>query len=405
MNFINVHVLKSYSVSNLNRDRAGSPKECNYGGVTRGRRSSQNIKFTIRHSDLFRLQLAGESGEDLPQILAYRTRDIGALMDTEKGKEIMTMLGGVDFLNFLSEFFTTDEIKIYADSEVEKIANTVLNWVLAHFAGPKEGSFDKDALFEFVGWATENVKNKSGARRANKKFVQPKCSDAQKEIIKSMDDLYKEIAGIVGSGMTIDIALFGRMVADDQCARTDGSFYAAHAITTHEVRTESDFFTAVDDLNQNGSAHINDAEYNTGCYYEYFGIDTDALKRNLKDFNLSDDAIRTIVKAVVIAALMETSKSKQNSMASNPRPSVVYVEKTLTDYTYAGAFECPVQMADGGGFDRPSAITFKNDIELVARKYDIFPTERLWFSKYDDIKIDPEFCTNCETLKDLIERI
>ncbi len=48
--------------------------------------------------------------------------------------------------------------------------------------------------------------------------------------------------------ITLDMALFGRMVTSDAFADVDAAMQVAHAISTHAVSQESDFYTAVDDL-------------------------------------------------------------------------------------------------------------------------------------------------------------
>ena len=45
----------------------------------------------------------------------------------------------------------------------------------------------------------------------------------------------------------VDMALFGRMVASDPSLNYDAAAQVAHSISTHEVRSEYDYFTAVDD--------------------------------------------------------------------------------------------------------------------------------------------------------------
>ena len=46
----------------------------------------------------------------------------------------------------------------------------------------------------------------------------------------------------------LDAALFGRMVTSDVLSRGDSAVHVAHAFTVHGEETESDYFTAVDDL-------------------------------------------------------------------------------------------------------------------------------------------------------------
>lgn len=62
----------------------------------------------------------------------------------------------------------------------------------------------------------------------------------------------KRIKQIVSNDRSIDVALFGRMVADDTNLNVDACAQVAHAISVQTVEPESDFFTAVDDNQRNG---------------------------------------------------------------------------------------------------------------------------------------------------------
>src|SRR5690606_38059401 len=68
---------------------------------------------------------------------------------------------------------------------------------------------------------------------------------------------------------SIDLALFGRMVADVSDLNVDASAQVAHAISVHAVDNEYDYFTAVDDAKQDdededaGAAMIGTVEFNS----------------------------------------------------------------------------------------------------------------------------------------------
>ena len=74
---IQVHMLQNYAPSNLNRDDTGSPKNANFGGVLRGRISSQCLKRSIRKSEIFE-QAFREDG-----LLAVRTKRLPGLIRQE----------------------------------------------------------------------------------------------------------------------------------------------------------------------------------------------------------------------------------------------------------------------------------------------------------------------------------
>lgn len=49
-----IHMIKNYPPTNLNRDDTGAPKTCMFGGALRGRISSQCLKRSWRTSEIFR---------------------------------------------------------------------------------------------------------------------------------------------------------------------------------------------------------------------------------------------------------------------------------------------------------------------------------------------------------------
>lgn len=58
----------------------------------------------------------------------------------------------------------------------------------------------------------------------------------------------KRCTGNVEKNQAVDIALFGRMVADDPSLNEDACAQVAHSISTHSVENEYDYFTAVDEM-------------------------------------------------------------------------------------------------------------------------------------------------------------
>jgi CRISPR system Cascade subunit CasC len=56
-----------------------------------------------------------------------------------------------------------------------------------------------------------------------------------------------------------DLALFGRMIAEDPAQNADAACQLAHALSTHRVAPEFDYYTAVDDLgreDETGGRHV-----------------------------------------------------------------------------------------------------------------------------------------------------
>jgi CRISPR system Cascade subunit CasC len=150
----------------------------------------------------------------------------------------------------------------------------------------------------------------------------------------------------------VDIALFGRMLADSPAFNTEAACQVAHAITVHRAAVEDDFFTAVDDLNHReedaGSAHMGDQGFGAGLFYQYVCIDCDRLKENLGDAGLAQRAIEALIDATATVA----PGGKQNSFASRAWAYYVLAEKgSRQPRALSLAFMKPVNERDDGMLD------------------------------------------------------
>jgi len=174
----------------------------------------------------------------------------------------------------------------------------------------------------------------------------------------------------------VDIALFGRMTTSDAFEDVEASMQVAHAISTHAVANEVDYFTAVDDLSKAGAGagHVDEAMFNSACFYKYFCLDWEQLVLNLngpapKDpgtkangqehdayekakaeyFDARKNAERLAAATLghfILAAASTTPSGKQNSSAANNKPSGILVEikkEAKMPTSYANAFAEPAR--------------------------------------------------------------
>lgn len=299
--FIQLHVLTAYPPANLNRDDSGRPKNVIFGGVERLRVSSQSLKRAWRTSSVFADRLAGRVGQRT-QRLGERVRQ--RLLDGGK---------------------KTDE--------AEKVAR-----VIAECFGKLEDRPDRNQTFikqlAFIA-PEEFARAEQLADRAL----------AGEEIKPKAEDL------LVRTDTAADIAMFGRMLADNPSYNREAAVQVAHALTTHRVAIEDDYYVAVDDLKNPaeredaGTSFIGIQEYGAGVFYLYACVDADLLVRNLGgNKGLARDAIAVLVECAATVA----PKGKQASFASRARASYVLVEKGRQQpRTLAAAFLKPVSSADG----------------------------------------------------------
>jgi CRISPR system Cascade subunit CasC len=150
-----------------------------------------------------------------------------------------------------------------------------------------------------------------------------------------------------------DIALFGRMLAETPELNIDAASQVAHAISTHRVNMEMDFFTAVDDLisgEETGAGMMGITGYNSACFYRYARIDWGQLVSNLDgDVPLARRAVEAFLRANVIAV----PTGKQNSFAAQNPPdfTLVVVRQDGQSWSLANAFEKPVYPGKDGLVD------------------------------------------------------
>jgi CRISPR system Cascade subunit CasC len=326
--FVQLHLLTFYPPANLNRDDQGRPKTAMVGGFERQRVSSQALKRAFRTSDVFAKTLEGH--------LAERTQRIGAVV-----------------LQHLKAQQVPDEKALEVAREVASIFGKV------------KPTTDKDPTH------TEQLAFIAPQERAAALAL----ADARVAGVntKPAAELPSEV--LLARDKAADIAMFGRMLADNPDYNRDAAVAVAHAITTHRVIIEDDYYTAVDDLKRPsedaGAGFIGEAGFGSGVFYLYIVIDRRLLVNNLGgDVELAKKAIA----ALVAAAATVGPRGKIASFASYARTSYILAESgAATPRTLASAFVKPVDRSD----PRP------NDL-LAASITALRTTHRLFESAYPD---------------------
>ncbi|MBR6186631.1 MAG: type I-E CRISPR-associated protein Cas7/Cse4/CasC [Clostridia bacterium] len=326
---IEIHMLKNYPPVNLNRDDGGAPKTCFFGGVQRGRVSSQCLKRSWRTSDIFRsLGSFGIRTRTMPALVGERLAAMGVSPEfVEEAEKKLTGVANKEGTINKKGSMTT-QIVFYSDEEIARITDAV------------KAAIDQDGTL------------KAFKDRKPKEFDQLKACAKDRPI-------------------TADIALFGRMVTSDYFADVDAAMQVAHAISTHAVNRESDYFTAVDDLlgqsdDSTGAGMIGDVDYNSCCYYEYAALDTDILRENLNCCPDRESLIAKLIPVLLRAMAYTNPSGKQNTFAGQVLPDAVMVEckKDKIPLSYVNAFEEPVS-AWG---NRPDLV--KNSVKKLAEHVD-----------------------------------
>lgn len=314
---IELHLLQNFAPSCLNRDDTNTPKSCEFGGVTRARISSQCFKRAIR--DYFKENNSTNTGTR-----SKRVKQSIAMQLTAMGQDAEKLAHSVDA--FVDAYYSKPDSKdkqqtavlLYLSApEIEMAARCILE-----LQEPINLHLAELAAYE------EKV------RKAEKKAIKEKKPELPVEnSIKTR---------LQTAGLSADIAMFGRMLAEQPGMNVDAACQVAHAISTHATDLSMDFYTAVDDLNPEGTGAgmLGVTGYNSACFYRYALLDRDQLVANLGVMD-ADAVIAAFLEAFVYAL----PTGKQNSMAAHSLPSLCMfvVREKGAPCSLANAFARPVR--------------------------------------------------------------
>jgi CRISPR system Cascade subunit CasC len=335
---IEFHALQNFAPSNLNRDDTGAPKDAFFGGTRRARISSQCLKRAVRRhfSELV------DQGTLVTDDIASRTKRIidaitKALLDT--GRDESESREKVKFA------LATIGLVVKDDGKTEYLL----------FVGQREIS----SIASIINAKWESIVTVEEAPDAEKK-----SGKAKKQAAKTADpELKKALDSIFDGGKAIDVALFGRMLADMPEKNQHAACQVAHAISTHAVDREFDFYTAVDDLKPEdtaGADMMGTVEFNSACFYRYAVVDWEKLKKNLQgDEELAVKGLKAFLEGFVIAE----PTGKQNTFAAHNPPEfvAVSVRRNASPRNLANAFEIALRPR------KDESLTRKSADELVSK--------------------------------------
>ncbi len=369
---IEIHMLKNFAPTNLNRDDTGSPKTCMFGGVQRGRISSQCLKHSWRTSEIMQ-NAVGEKN------ISCRTRKLPDLIE----QELLRRDVREEYIPIIKKAVTAFGNK---DSKENKEMQTAQ--IIAY--SPEDIQVITDLIAE--------------------KLIECKNADEVKKI--KAKELQEIMSRSTNRAVTLDMALFGRMVTSEAFANVEASMQVAHAISTNRVYMESDYFTAVDDLinkrdTETGSAMIGDIDYNSSCYYIYASLDTDKLYENLVNNGDREEIMKNVVPELVRTMALTNPSGKQNSFGGHSLPSAVLVEckECHIPVSYANAYEEPVKPIGGHGLIYPSVVRLMKECKGTAELYGIPVEKRLWFTNVEGAAFEDDMTVNCRTFPELLEEL
>lgn len=325
---IDIHILQTVPPSNLNRDDTGSPKTAIYGGVRRARVSSQAWKRATRvaFADLL------DASE-----LGTRTRRVVELVAGE----------------------ITSRSPELAERAHELAVATMKAVGIEVKASKKDAAEEAGYLVFFSRRQIDHL--------AEAAITAAEADDVAKALREA------KVKDLADRDHSVDIALFGRMVADQADINVDAAAQVAHAISVHPVETEFDYFTAVDDCldeDETGAGMIGTVEFNSSTLYRYATVDANRLDDNLGD----QLATRRAVEAFLRSFVRSMPTGKQNTFANRTLPeAVVVLARETQPINLVGAFENPVRESHAEGRVKRAADALRDEAHEIQRAYNETP--------------------------------
>jgi CRISPR system Cascade subunit CasC len=315
MKLLEVHILQTVAPCNLNRDDMGSPKDALFGGFRRARISSQAQKRAVRVAFKDWLLLSEEERAVRTKRLVEELLRSRRLEGVEEGLARRAVENALNALGFGVKEGRTEYLFFLGNRELDALAKKI----------------------------RENLETLSGEVKDKKKAKVP-------------NGLKKALEPVLDGGKAVDLALFGRMLADRPELGKDAAAQVAHALSTHKVDRQIDFYTAVDDLNpkeETGAEMMGYVEFYSATLYRYAVVDLEKLLENLQ--GNEDLAIKGAL-AFLEAFVRTLPSGKQNSFAAhNPPLFVAFRAGEGMPRNLATAFERPIRPREDVPLSRLSA--------------------------------------------------
>ncbi|MDX2064746.1 MAG: type I-E CRISPR-associated protein Cas7/Cse4/CasC [Fimbriimonadaceae bacterium] len=305
---VELHLLQSFPPSCVNRDGNNSPKDCTFGDYRRARISSQCLKRAIRQADEF-AEIVGEA-------VAARSKQM-------RDRKLIPYL--------LEQGLSHEDAEAAADAfrrELAKDDKKENKTSVGLYFGDRE-------LFALLD-----------AHRAG-------------------DKQWKR----AGGASSADVALFGRMLAEARDLNVDAAAQVAHAISTHRLSQEMDYWTAADDLKTDdpdddaGAGMIGVAEFNASVFYRYACVSLPILRANLQDDELAAKTIRAFLAASHEA--IPTGKLNGHAHSTPPFAALAVVRRKGMPLNLCNAFLKPVKPQPQRGLDQASVEALLSHLQSV----------------------------------------
>ena len=330
--FVQVHTITGYAGALLNRDDTGMAKRLTYGDAVRTRTSSQFAKRKIRMADGEHSLRDTKLGVSVRSRETFKREMAEPLVRAGHDKKVVidTTLAIMD--------------RVYKPSaSAEKARKEKLAAISKGDADPmsllERGEINilsQSEISYLRGLVEKCVKGKTPAQAA----------EAAAEMLK--DKEFVSNLRAAGASMSLDVAMFGRMVTGDALSSVNPAVHVAHGLTVHAQAVETDFFTAVDDLvtgdQDHGGGHLGEVEITSPLLYGYYVVDLGQLASNLLGVDNAAEVSAEMVGKLIRLVTEQVVGAKKGSTAAYSSSDFVMVEiGKVQPRTLAEAFRTPVK--------------------------------------------------------------
>lgn len=365
--FMDIYAVQNVPPSNINRDETGNPKTAQYGGVLRSRVSSQAWKRAMRET--FKSLLDEKQ-------LGVRTKNAVELIVKAMADQRPE---------------SADQAESYASLVLQ---STGVKVVASTRAGAASGKPVTQYLI-FIG----------NAEIGKLATIALEWMDQGKDLAKAPDlAMKKEVSAVFHNEQAVDIALFGRMLADAPDLNTDASAQVAHAISVDAIKPEYDYFTAADDFTEAdnaGAAMIDSVGFNSSTLYRYATVNLDALQEQIGNA----EATARVASVFVEAFIRSMPTGKQNSYANRTLPETCIVAfRGSQPINAVEAFERPVVAEHEQPISQVAGRKLVEELRRIQDVYDERPV-RAWAISTDLSEQDLAPVAESVGLKDLTSKV
>jgi len=359
MKHLELHIIQSVPVACLNRDDLNSPKTAIFGGVQRARVSSQSWKRAIREmakemdSSLFKGNRSRRMVYELTTKLESKgvAKDIAVII----AEQVAGIVETLDSKKDTDGFKKIKTLMFFSDAEYDAIANAITDDIKKSAETVVSSSNVVEAHKENLKEIDANNKDEQEKEKKEKELenLKKQMEKNKKALLKAFDD--KSIKAAIKSAQlkdAADIALFGRMVANDHSLTVEAASMFSHALSTHKADNEIDFFAAVDDLQskeESGAGMTSTLEFNSATYYRFAALNLDMLADKEHLGALTHEERQSVVRTFVKATVKAIPGARKNTMNGNTLP--VYVLGVVREKGHpvqlVNAFESPLRSSQG----------------------------------------------------------